>query len=166
MRNSLLLILYCIAGLRGYAATTLNLSHDLVPLGIASQNLVPNTPTLDAQPLFAAAIQYAQNNGVQVVTADPGAYYFLTSQNGAIYVVMGGLSDMTIDFQGSNLYFRDGMLRDFELDNSQRVTLENFTIDSLVPRFTQVQLTAIIPTAGTLSYTVAPGWADPATFTT
>jgi hypothetical protein len=34
------------------AAQVLNMSHDLVPLGIASQNLMPNNPSLDARPLF------------------------------------------------------------------------------------------------------------------
>jgi hypothetical protein len=40
------------------ATTTLNLSHDLVPLAIATQNLVPNTASLDAGPLFQAAVQF------------------------------------------------------------------------------------------------------------
>jgi hypothetical protein len=157
-------ILCCIAAFPVHAGITLNLSHDLVRLGIAGQNLAPNTPTLDAQPLFSAAVQYIQNNPVAVLTADPGAYYFLTSQNDVLYLFLADLSDLTIDFQGSTLYFKNGLLRGFELDYCQRVTLKNFTIDSLVPRNTQVQLTAIDPVQGKLSYTVPPGWADPATF--
>ncbi|HKF58685.1 MAG TPA: hypothetical protein VKJ45_24810, partial [Blastocatellia bacterium] len=62
------------------SAVTLNLSRDLVRLGIAAQNLTPNNPSLDAGPLFQAAIQYIGNNPVQVLTVDPGSYYFLTSQ--------------------------------------------------------------------------------------
>jgi uncharacterized protein (TIGR03437 family) len=164
MRDSLILIVSFIAASSVHAATTLNLSHDLVPLGIASQNLTPNTPSLDAQPLFSAAVQYIQNNPVAVLTADPGAYYFLTSQNDVIYLFLADLSDLTIDFQGSTLYFKNGLLRSFEFDYCQRVTLKNFTIDSLAPRHTQVQLTAIDPVQGKLTYTVPPGWADPATF--
>jgi len=42
------------------AQTTLNLSHDLVSLGIANQNMIPNQPALDSQPLLTAAVEYAQ----------------------------------------------------------------------------------------------------------
>src|SRR5262249_50584468 len=70
----LLLFLASIAVPSLAGQTTINLSRDLVPLGIASQNMVPNSSTLDAQPLFMAAMQYIQNNPVQVLTADPGAY--------------------------------------------------------------------------------------------
>ena len=40
---------------------TLNLSHDLVPLGIAAQNVVPNSPSLDARPLFYAGMWCTRN---------------------------------------------------------------------------------------------------------
>src|SRR5258708_39645225 len=58
-------------------AQVLNMSHDLVPLGINSQNLTPNNPSLDAGPLFQAAIQYIQNHPgqVQTLTLDTGGYY-------------------------------------------------------------------------------------------
>src|SRR5215475_10010796 len=60
---------------------TLNMSHDLVVKGIASTDLLPNSSSLDARPLFEAAVAYAAQNGIQTVTADPGAYYFLTLRN-------------------------------------------------------------------------------------
>ena len=165
MRSVSLLIFYTITALPVCAQTTLNLSRDLVSLGIASQNMVPNTPGLDSQPLFTAALQYVQSNAVQLLTADPGAYYFLTPANEYLYVFMADLSDLTIDFKGSTLYFQNGQLRSFDITYCQRVTLKNFTIDSLVPRTTQVQLTSIDPVKGTFTYTVPSGWADPATFT-
>jgi hypothetical protein len=37
--------------------STLNMSHDLVTLGIAGQNLTPNNPSLDARPLIQAAFE-------------------------------------------------------------------------------------------------------------
>ena len=43
-------------------AQTLNMSVDLVRLGIASRNLTPNDPSLDAQPLFAAAVGYVRTH--------------------------------------------------------------------------------------------------------
>lgn len=48
-------------------ATTLNMSHDLVRLRIASQNLTPNERSLDARPLIQAAIQYIQTHPVQTL---------------------------------------------------------------------------------------------------
>jgi hypothetical protein len=39
----------------GMAAQVLNMSRDLVTLGIAQQNLTPNNPSLDARPLPNAA---------------------------------------------------------------------------------------------------------------
>jgi len=147
------------------SAVTLNLSRDLVRLGIAAQNLTPNNPSLDAGPLFQAAIQYIGNNPVQVLTVDPGSYYFLTSQTETQYLIFESITDLTVDFQGSSVFFQQGLLRGFDVSDCQRFTLENVTIDSLVPRFTQVQLTAVDPVNGILSYTLLPGWADPATFT-
>jgi len=148
--------------------TTLNLSHDLVPLGIASQNMVPNSPALDAQPLFMAAVQYIQNNPVQVLTADPGAYYFMTplTVNPGVYLFVYSLSNLTIDFQNSTLYFKDGYRRAFDIEDCQGLTLKNFTIDYLAPAYTQVQLTAIDPASGTFTYTLMPGWPDPNSFVT
>lgn len=58
--------------------TTLNLSQDLVPLGIASTNMVPNQPSLDASPLLQGGVAYAKAHGISVVVADPGTYYFLS----------------------------------------------------------------------------------------
>ena len=48
-------------------ATALNMSHDLVRLRIASQNLAPNERSLDARPLIQAAIQYIQTHPVQTL---------------------------------------------------------------------------------------------------
>ena len=60
----------------GAQATTLNLSQDLVALGIAGSNMVPNQPALDAGPLFMAGVAYARNHGITTVVTDPGTYYF------------------------------------------------------------------------------------------
>jgi hypothetical protein len=49
------------------------MSTDLVRFGIASSNLVPNQPSLDAGPLFFHAVSYAQANKIERVIADPGA---------------------------------------------------------------------------------------------
>src|SRR5882724_3157245 len=66
------------------STSVLNMSHDLVPKGIAAQNLHPDTATLDARPLVEAAVAYASRNAIATVTADSGSYYFLTLHaNGA-----------------------------------------------------------------------------------
>ena len=52
------------------------MSEDLVRLGIASTNMVPDQPSLDAGPLFFRAVRYAQANNFGRVVADPGALLF------------------------------------------------------------------------------------------
>ena len=42
------------------AQTSLNLSQDLAGLGIASTNMLPNRPDLDAGPLFFQGVGYAK----------------------------------------------------------------------------------------------------------
>ncbi|HLW76400.1 MAG TPA: hypothetical protein VKS01_05430, partial [Bryobacteraceae bacterium] len=150
------------------AQTTINLSHDLVPLGIADQNMTPDTPALDSQPLFLAALNYIQNNPVELLTADPGAYYFVSTfpSNSAVYLYFPPLANLTIDFQGSTLYFHDGYRRGFDIELCQNLRIENFTIDYLAPAYTQVQLTSINANAGSFTYTPLAGWADPNTFVT
>ncbi|HKV42534.1 MAG TPA: right-handed parallel beta-helix repeat-containing protein [Blastocatellia bacterium] len=145
-------------------STTLNLSHDLVALGIASQNLIPDQPALDARPLFQAAIAYIQSHPVQVLTLDKGAYYFLTPQNPSSYLRLVGLSNLTIDLAGSTIYFQTAFLQGFFLANCQGVTLTNFTCDFVNPPYTQVTLTSVDPNARTLTYSTVSGWVDPATF--
>jgi hypothetical protein len=145
-------------------STTLNLSHDLVPLGIASQNLAPDQPALDARPLFQAALQYIHSHPVQVLTLDKGAYYFLTPQNPANFLRLAGLSNVTIDLAGSTIYFQTAFLQGFFLAQCHNVTLTNFICDFVVPPYTQVTLTSLDPNARALSYATIPNWQDPANF--
>jgi hypothetical protein len=142
----------------------INLSHDLVPLGIASQNLSPNDPSLDARPLFQAALQYVRTHGIQRVTLDRGSYYFLTAQNPTAYLGIYGFSDLVIDLAGSNIYFADAFEQGFGISKCQRVTLKNFQIDFLKPPYTYVQLASVNPTQRTLAYSLLANWVDPATF--
>ena len=142
----------------------LNLSRDLVTLGIASQNLTPNQPMLDARPLFDAALGYVRAHSVSVLTVDKGDYYFLTSDTPTAYVSIVQLSNLTIDLAGSTIFFQMPFLRGFAIAACQNVTLTNFICDFLTPPFTEVALTSADPNARTLSYSTLPNWADPATF--
>ena len=59
------------------SAQTLNMSTDLVRLGIAARDLNPNDPTLDARPLFEAATDYVRAHpAVRVLTLTPGCHRF------------------------------------------------------------------------------------------
>lgn len=82
----------------------LNLSRDLVRLGIAPQNLTPDDPSLDARPLFQAALHYVEQNHTPLVTVDRGTYYFLTPQNPETYLSFSGLSDLRMNLAGSRIY--------------------------------------------------------------
>ena len=139
----------------------INISQDLVSLGIASRNAVPNDSGLDARPLLQAAIQYAVNNGVPKIMADPGAYWFLTAQRSDRYLVLNQISDLTIDLQGSDIYLKNNFMIGFDLESCQRVTLSNFTIDFVQLPFTQVQLTGV--DGRTLGYQTIGNWPSPTT---
>ncbi len=146
------------------AGVTINLSHDLVRLGIASSNLPPDSPTTDARPLFQAALAYAKSHPVRTITVDHGAYYFLTPQTNQIYLLLSSLSNLTVDLADSTAYFAQPFLRSFELSQCSNVTLTRFRTEYLNPPYTHVQLTYVDPARRSLAYTVLPNWPDPVTF--
>jgi len=148
------------------ATPTINLSHDLVALGIAGQNLAPDRPQQDARPLFQAALAYAASHGTSVITADPGAYYFLTPQFPDRYLRISAYSNLTIDLAGSDVYLAQSEIIGFDLIDCTNVTLSNFTLDTLQLPFTQVQLTGVSAQTGVLQYQTAAGWPSPTTFNT
>jgi hypothetical protein len=143
---------------------TINLSRDLVRLGIASQNLSPNDPSLDARPLFQAAVQYVKVHAIHLMTLDQGAYYFLTPENETSYLVFRALSDLTVDLAGSAIYFSDALHQGFSFTDCQRFTLRNFKVDFLSPPYTYIKLASVNPEQRTLAYTLFPNWPDPASF--
>jgi len=145
---------------------TINLSHDLVRLGIASSNLPPDSSTTDARPLFEATLSYARSHPVRFITVDRGAYYFLTPQDPQAYLRFSALSDLTVDLADSMVFFADAFLQGFALVNCERVILTRFRADFINPPYTHVQLTAVDPVRRTLAYTVLPQWGDPVTFNT
>jgi hypothetical protein len=139
----------------------INVSTDLVNLGIATQNAVPGNPNLDARPLFQAAIQYAAKNGVPLIVANPGSYWFLTTQESGVYLVLNNISNLTLNLQGSALYFQNSFQIGIYMNQCQSVTLSNFSVDYVNLPFTQVQLTGVNTTNSTLSYTTIAGWPSP-----
>jgi parallel beta-helix repeat protein len=162
----LLACLFCLVPTRAHAQHTINLSHDLVRFGIASQNLLPNKPSVDARPLFQAALQYVASHNTALVTLDHGAYYFLTPQLPTAYLQFSAISNLTVDFAGSTVYFAGAFLQEFSLTDCRHVTLRNFVIDFLHPPYTYVQLETVDSTSRTLTYKTLPGWPDPTTLTT
>jgi hypothetical protein len=144
--------------------STINLSRDLVRFGIASANLVPDNPTLDARPLFQAALGYVKDHSIHRVTVDRGAYYFLTPQDTQTYLRFLALSDLTIDLTDSTLYFAGAFLQGFALVDCTNVALTRFRADFIIPPYTHVMLTHVDPVRRALGYATLPGWSDPVTF--
>lgn len=142
----------------------INLSHDLVRLGIAATNAQADSPTIDSRPLFQAALTYAQSHPVNRITVDPGAYYLLTPQDTQAYLRLAGLSGVTIDLAGSTFYMAQPFFRAFELVDCVNVTLTRFGTDYINPPYTHVQLTSSDTAGRSLGYATLPGWADPVTF--
>lgn len=153
------------AGSRFVQAVTLNMSRDLVSLGIASQNLLPNQPGVDARPLFQAAVQYAQSHAVEVLTLDRGDYYLLTAQQSNAVLIFPRLSNMTVDLAGSTLYFSGPLLPNgLQVFQCSNFTLTNFQTDFLNPPYTHVQIAAVNAAQRLVSYQTLPGWPDPSSF--
>ena len=146
--------------------TTVNLSHDLVNLGIASANMVPGQPSLDSRPLLQTAIKYAISNGVATLIADPGTYYFLTQQNVNTHVFISGASNLQLNFQNSDLWFAFSNVSAIQCTNCTNVTLENFTVDYQQLPFTQVTVAIVNSGAQSFTYQTIPGYQDPTAFNT
>ena len=82
-----------------FGQTTLNVSQDLVRLGIASSNMLPNQPSQDSAPLLSKAIAYALANRISQIVANQGAYYLINPQTPYSYVSLVGSNNLTIDFR-------------------------------------------------------------------
>jgi uncharacterized protein (TIGR03437 family) len=155
--------LLAISGVCGsaFAQSTLNMSEDLVRLGIASTNMVPNQPNLDAGPLFFQAVLYAQNHKIGAVIADPGSYYFLSLQSPQVHLAWDSLSNLTIDLHESDLYFTHPLVSGLLVTNSKNVVLENFTADYNPLPFTQVRVVSVNPAQQTIQFAVDGNWQNP-----
>lgn len=146
------------------AQSTLNMSRDLIARGIATSNLTPNQPTLDARPLFEAAVAYAGKTSVTTLTADPGSYYFLTLHSANQHVLLSGAANLTIDLQNSDLWFAVSNTTAMECSNCISVTMQNFTVDYQQLPFTQAAITAVDSVNRRLTFQTLPGWQTPADF--
>ncbi len=164
MRTICLALLAAGVALAQTPAQTLNLSHDLISNGIASANMTPNQPALDSRPLIEAAIAYSQKNGVTTITADPGAYYFLTLHNNLTHILLNAVSNLTIDLQNSDLYFKMPGHGAILCQTCTGVTFQNFTIDYMDLPFTQVTVTSVNSAKRTIEFTPMQGYAQPSTF--
>lgn len=160
-----LLLIPC--SLFAQSGSVLNMSHDLVSKGIATTNMQPNTPALDARPLFEQAVAYAVKNGIGTLTADTGSYYFLTLHNGTTaHAYLNAAANLTIDWQHSDLYFASSNYAAITCANCSSVTMQNFTVDYQQLPFTQVTITAVDSANGILTYQTIAGYQSPASFNT
>ncbi len=121
----------------------LNLSKDLVPMGIAASNMTPDMPTLDSRPLFQAGVEYASAHGIPKVIAERGSYYFLSLNSSYQHVYLNQISNVTVDLRYSDLYFNFSNIVAIQITNSTNLTLKNFTVDYQVLPFTQLTVTGV-----------------------
>ena len=159
------LLLACSLASLSAQTSTLNLSADLVRLGIASANLVPNQASLDAGPLMESGVRYATSHQITRVIADSGAYYFLapSAVSAGAHAVFAGSATvpLTIDLQGSDLYLARAGLIGLFLTGGTNVTLQNFTVDYLQQNYTQTLVTGVNAAQRQIQFTVQPGWQAP-----
>jgi uncharacterized protein (TIGR03437 family) len=148
------------------AARALNLSQDLVPLGIASSNMLPDSPALDSRPLFEAAVAYATKNGVATITANPGAYYFLTLRNASTHALITAANNLTIDWQNSDLLFTKSNVAAVQCSNCSGFTMQNFTLDYQQLPFTQIAVASVNAAAQSFTFNTIAGYQPPSAFNT
>jgi uncharacterized protein (TIGR03437 family) len=160
----LALVLTVLRSATAQTPAVLNLSHDLVANGIATQNMAPNSPSLDARPLFEAGINYASKNHIPTVIADRGSYYFLTQNTSYRHAVLGNISNVTVDLQYSDLYFAHGNIIAIQVVSSTNVTLRNFTIDYLQLPFTELAVTGVNAATKTINFKQFGNYPLPSTF--
>lgn len=151
----------------GQAATSLNLSTDLVTLGIASTNMAPNQPTQDSTVLLESAVKYLRSHtNITSVTVNPGAYYFLSVSTAASFCnaainALTPTNGLTFDFQGSDFYSNHPEKDALGVLSCSNVTVQNFTVDELQPLYTQVQITAVNAATRQIQYATMAGYQTP-----
>lgn len=151
----------------GQSGGVLNMSRDLVANGIASSNMQPDSPSQDARPLFEKAVAYAVQNNIATVTADPGSYYFLSLHAGTTaHGYLNAVSNITIDWHNSDLYFASSNHAAITCANCTAVTMQNFTVDFQQLPFTQVTITAVDAAGGKLMFQPIAGYQQPSDFNT
>jgi hypothetical protein len=143
------------------AQSTLNMSQDLVQLGIATSNMIPNRPDLDAGPLFFRAVIYTKTHPISRVIAEPGAYYFRTLQYAGSHVGWDGLRNLIIDLQGSDLYFSFPLVNGITITNSTNLVLQNFAADYDPLPFTQVRVISVDAALRRIRFAVDGTWQNP-----
>ncbi len=150
-----------VLGGMSFAQTTLNVSQDLVRLRIAAANMAPNQSSLDSGPLFFQAVSYAQSHQIGRVIADRGSYYFRSLQFSGAHVAWDQLNNLTIDLQGSDLYFSFPLVNGITITHSTNLVLQNFTADYDPLPFTQVRVVSVDPAQRRVQYAVDGGWQNP-----
>ncbi len=142
----------------------LNMSRDLIARGVASANMLPDSPASDARPLFEAAVAYAVKNGIPTMIADPGAYYFLTLRNTATHALISAAANLTIDWQNSDLLFHSSNVSAVQFSNCSGLTMQNFTLDYQQLPFTQVTVGSVDSAGQSFTFTTLPNYQSPADF--
>jgi hypothetical protein len=146
------------------AQTALNLSQDLVAMGIASSNMTPNQPALDAGPLLTSGVAYAVAHQIPSVIANPGTYYFLSVQSNGAHVILNQPANVAIDFHGSNLILANEQRNGIQIQQGSNVTLQNFSLDYQQTPYTQVQVVSVDKAQRQVQFTVPSGWRNPSVF--
>lgn len=142
----------------------INLSESLVEVGIAERNLEPGEPAVDARRLFRAALDYARQRAIRRLTANPGAYYFLTTERPDRYVEIRDFEQLDVDLAGADLYFAQSHRVALWVTNCNGCTLRNFTVDYQQLPFTQVRERAVDVVGRRLQVEPMPGFDPPSAF--
>lgn len=107
---------------------SIDVSKDLIALGIADQNLPAGNRNMDAGPLVEAAMKYANSHHIPKVTIPSGDYFFHSSRNTA-YIYLSDINNVTLSGNRSNFIFDSRKAGGILLKHANNIGFENITLD-------------------------------------
>ncbi|WP_413666318.1 hypothetical protein ACEN9X_17365 [Mucilaginibacter sp. Mucisp86] len=108
--------------------TVLDVSKDLISLGIAKANMLPGDKSLNSAPLLEAAVTYAANNNIPIVNIPKGSYYF-DARGKAASINIESCKNVDILGNGSSFIIQSRKSSGILIRNSSQIGLENFSLD-------------------------------------
>jgi len=136
---------------------SIDVSKDLIDLGISNKNLSPNDKSTDAGPLIEAAVQYAVSHKISKIIFPSGDYYFNSVRNGA-HLYINNINNIALLGKPANFIFGSRKAKGVLLNNCNKTGLENISLDYAgdLP-FTSAIVGSVDPTTKAISFSSVTG---------
>jgi len=111
-----------------FQGTIIDVSKDLTRLGISTQNITANNPSLNSGPILNKVIRYANGKGGVTISFPAGNYYF-DSSPGKAAISFENAKDITIQGPGAVFNISSRKSGAILVRNSSRIGLQGISID-------------------------------------